>query len=740
VANWVTESLTSARTPNRHLRDALNFGPTWTYDVRDLLTAVTDRFGDTATFTYSPLARPTTATAPSGSGITSTLDFDGRDNTLTNSLDQSTEIDYDAANRVTSVTNALGHLIATGFDPVGNRRTLTNARNQTWTWNHTPVNLTRNLTTPLNRVFGYTYDSRELVDVATEPSGQTTNFDWWPDGRLKRITDPIGQIDFEYDTPGRLHTVTEGNATITRTYDDLDRLESFTDSNGNTIGYEYDGAGNLKKLIYPDLKEVTYTYTTGAWEGSGEIPHLRDPEGDMNGSEGVNCPAADRLDSITDGGNRTVDFQYDGNSRLSAVELPNNTRRVYLYDFAGRLASVRQEQTSTGNLIVEHSYQYDALDRIEKETGTPEPAPFTVPIALMTYDADDRLDTFNGLQCVSDLDGNLVTGPLGGNVAGFTFDARNRLTAVGNASYTYDSEGRRTSKTENGTTTTYVHDPQSAFSRLLTAASGNTTTFYIYTPAGMLLYEDTPATTGLRVPHHDYRGSTIALSNATGAVIGRVVYGTYGEVVSRTGDTGTRFLLYGAYGVETDTNGLNLMRARYYNPETRRFLNADPIGFGGGINWFCFALGAPSYFVDPLGFDVKEYKRDAHLALGLPNHYNVVVDISKPSPRGKDVITAAVLDATKDNGLIIGESLSDPQAKDPAYSLVRTLPATDAEGAAVVEAMRSKYKGSKYGYSYPNNDCGETINKAEQALNDYRTMSPEDFKKKYDIPAPPKRH
>jgi len=310
---------------------------------------------------------------------------------------------------------------------------------------------------------------------------------------------------------------------------------------------------------------------------------------------------ADRLDTITDGGNRTVDFQYDGDSRLQIVQLPNNTRRVYSYDIAGRLASVRQEQTSTGNLIVEHTYQYDALDRIEQETGTPEPAPFTVPVALMTYDADDRLDTFNGLQCVSDFDGNLVTGPLGGNVAGFTFDARNRLTGIGNASYTYDSEGRRTAKTENGMATTYIHDPQPPLSRLLSARTGNTSTFYVYTPAGMLLYEDGPA--GIRVPHHDYRGSTVALSNATGAVIGRVVYGTYGEVVSRSGDTAPRFLYHGAYGVETDATGLCLMRARYYNPGTRRFLNGDPIGFGGGVNLYGFLRGSAVLSVDPSGLD-----------------------------------------------------------------------------------------------------------------------------------------
>jgi hypothetical protein len=36
---------------------------------------------------------------------------------------------------------------------------------------------------------------------------------------------------------------------------------------------------------------ATFTYTTGGWEASGEIPCLRDPKGEASGSERVNCPA-----------------------------------------------------------------------------------------------------------------------------------------------------------------------------------------------------------------------------------------------------------------------------------------------------------------------------------------------------------------------------------------------------------------------------------------------------------------
>jgi hypothetical protein len=43
------------------------------------------------------------------------------------------------------------------------------------------------------------------------------------------------------------------------------------------------------------------------------------------------------------------------------------------------------------------------------------------------------------------------------------------------------------------------------------------------------------------------------------------------------------------------------MRARYYHPGIRRFLNADPIRFDGGMNWFAYANGDPVMNMDPSG-------------------------------------------------------------------------------------------------------------------------------------------
>jgi RHS repeat-associated protein len=74
--------------------------------------------------------------------------------------------------------------------------------------------------------------------------------------------------------------------------------------------------------------------------------------------------------------------------------------------------------------------------------------------------------------------------------------------------------------------------------------------------------------------HFDLRGSTVALTNQTGIVTERFQYLPYGLRIS--GDAAkTPFLFNGMYGVMTDSNGLYYMRARFYSPEIRRFVNQD---------------------------------------------------------------------------------------------------------------------------------------------------------------------
>jgi RHS repeat-associated protein len=101
--------------------------------------------------------------------------------------------------------------------------------------------------------------------------------------------------------------------------------------------------------------------------------------------------------------------------------------------------------------------------------------------------------------------------------------------------------------------------------------------------------------------HYDQVGSTILRTDDSGTVIGKAEYSAYGIRFWQQGDMATPFLYNGQWGVTTENNGLLHMRARYYSPYLMRFLNADPIGFSGGSNWFVYADGNPISMSDPFG-------------------------------------------------------------------------------------------------------------------------------------------
>jgi RHS repeat-associated protein len=105
--------------------------------------------------------------------------------------------------------------------------------------------------------------------------------------------------------------------------------------------------------------------------------------------------------------------------------------------------------------------------------------------------------------------------------------------------------------------------------------------------------------------HFDLRGSTVAITDVSGKVTDRYQYSAYGELLGSTGDTDTPFLFNGRDGVVTDANGLYYMRARYYNPEIRRFVSQDTLlGVvinGQSLNRYAYVQGNPVGFVDPLG-------------------------------------------------------------------------------------------------------------------------------------------
>jgi RHS repeat-associated protein len=74
-------------------------------------------------------------------------------------------------------------------------------------------------------------------------------------------------------------------------------------------------------------------------------------------------------------------------------------------------------------------------------------------------------------------------------------------------------------------------------------------------------------------------------------------YDPYGNPIAAATQSGYAFT-----GREWDAEtGLYYYRARYYDPKIGRFLSEDPIGFGGGVNFYAYVLNNPTNNTDPFG-------------------------------------------------------------------------------------------------------------------------------------------
>ncbi|MGC7846925.1 RHS repeat-associated core domain-containing protein [Desulforudis sp. 1088] len=155
-----------------------------------------------------------------------------------------------------------------------------------------------------------------------------------------------------------------------------------------------------------------------------------------------------------------------------------------------------------------------------------------------------------------------------------------------------------------------------------TDGQGNQT-YYVY-GLGLIGQEENGV---YRTYHFNLRGSTVALTDNNGAVTDRYQYAPYGELVGHEGTSDTPFLYNGRDGVMTDANGLYYMRARYYDPEIRRFVNKDvlvgSIEKAQSLNRYAYVNGQPVSQVDPLGESYISIGSPYPVGVGL----NLVIDL-----------------------------------------------------------------------------------------------------------------
>jgi len=629
--------------------DPLGHMTTLAYDTQGNLTTTTDALGHQMTLGYNAAGQPTTITTPAG---TTQMGYTGGDLTsITDATGNTTTRATDAAGRVVSITSPLGHRARFDYDLLNQLRRITDPLNGQTQFTYDGNGNLLTVTDARGNTTGYAYNSMDLATSRTDPLSREETYGYDNNGNPTSATDRKSQVTTTtYDALNRLTLIAyQDSSTTSYTWDAGNRLTQIVDSLSGAITRSYDGLDRLTQEVAPQ-GTVNYTYDAASRRASMTV--LGQP------TVNYTYDNADRLTQITQGA-ATVSFAYDDANRRTSLTLPNGVVTEYAYDAASKLTGLTYKLgTSPLGAL---TYTYDADGNRAVVGGSWARTGLPAALNSATYNAANQQLTFGGTALTYDLNGNLSSD--GTNT--YTWDARNQLVAISGgsaASFQYDAQGRRTSKTISGAQTGFVYDNLVPVQEL----NGSTITANLLAGPGIDEYLTRTDTNGARHFLTDALGSTLALSDATGDLPTSYTYAPFGATSLSGSATGNAFDYTGR---EEDGTGLKYYRARYYHPGLQRFISEDPIEFAGGDqNLYAYVRNAPLVYIDPLGLRldltdagdlvgalqrVRQTKRGAEIFDRLeqlpetykivqergnqPSHYNqrtrtIVVNTSLPEP------------------------------------------------------------------------------------------------------------
>jgi len=389
---------------------------------------------------------------------------------------------------------------------------------------------------------GLPYDANGNVTSLTPPGRPAHTFSYTPVDLESNYTPPDAgfsprNTQYTYNLDKQLTLVTRPDVqTMTLAYDAGGRLSTLTLPGSQTIAYAYSGTtGNLSMITAPG-STLAYTYdgsllTQSTWSGT------------VAGSVSRTYDNNFRITSQSVNGANTVAFGYDNDSLLTSAGAETITRRADNGLISGTtLGTVTDSRTynpfgelssSTANVsgspVFSVTYTRDKLGRITQKVET---VSGTADTFDYTYDQAGRLQQVkkNGTVIASylyDSNGNRLsrTTP-GGTTLGF-YDAQDRLTQYASTTYGYTANGELQSSTVSGQTTTYQYDVLGN----LKSVVGPTgfTVEYLVDAQNRRIGKKVNGTLGQAFLYQNQL-NPVAELDGTGAIVSRFVYGTKANV------------------------------------------------------------------------------------------------------------------------------------------------------------------------------------------------------------------
>jgi RHS repeat-associated protein len=535
---------------------------------------------------------------------------DGLLATVTNALGERDSMFYDAGRLARRVGRG-GRVAALQYDSAGHLISISPPGRPAHRFTYTAAGHLTSYEPPAvgseTGLVRYLYDADSRLTTILRPDSINTAVTYDSAGRRASVGGPDGAFTFEYHAMTGNPSLATAPGGISLLYDYDGHLPTGFHwlgavSDSVTLGYD-DGFRVISQNIAGQSFAFTYD-ADGLPTQAGTLQIVRDAltgrVAELRLGSVVTARQYNQFGEVVD-----VSTTVDGDPLLRIVDsldlLGRRVRRtemlesdtvvlVYAYDATGRLESV----TRNGSMVAQYDYDENGnLTVVARPSGT----------FAATYDGQDRLQGFGGIDYIYTAGGDLSRRIAGEDTTTYHYDAFNNLLAV---------------TLPTGSTIAYLVDP--ANRRVGRRVDGMMDRQFLYSGSQLVAELDGAGQVVSRfvfgenrfVPDYMVRGDTsyrlvsepsgtvrLVLNAVTGVVAQRLDYDAYGNVEV---DTRPGFQPFGFKGGLYDpATNLTRIGARDYDPSTGRWTTRDPTLFGGDVNLYGYALGDPVNITDPSG-------------------------------------------------------------------------------------------------------------------------------------------
>jgi RHS repeat-associated protein len=622
-------------------------------------------------------------------GLVTTYGYDafGRDTSVQRPLTPARRVHFDLLNRPTQYLDGVyATPTAVAYDSAGNVKSVTDAKGQVYGFAYNALGWLTVRSDPtghadtlkydrdgelmrrINRrgqILSFTYDALHRPTQKAGTNADTFQWTFSTDGLLVTATSPVS-VETSYLNPrgqsDSVKTVLDGTTFWRRYHYTAIGMADSVAPSGGTIAFR-----SRKYTFDPALLTVTgirlganTAGTTGVSYDHDLKPMLttfRGADQEARQYDAVNLLASisstssyadtvtrmlaydkeGRLTQQVDGGGQYgVQYYYDGLGRLiadSGIFAPNppgdcqgNPPPVIGDQGSNCIASESWTTSAGGN------FAYDSVGNRTDNSGA--------------YSTGNRITAFGGCTYGTDVDGNVTSRSCSGQSVIFKWTADGLLDTVGAGSqtfgYHYDAAGRLVRKDSAGTPIRYfLWDGTNLLAELNGAANAEVAEYSYYGTddlhaivVGGVEYD----------AHRDVLRNVVTLTDSAQHLKRTYVYDDWGNG-QNSGDYlpfngADRARWKGALEVGNEA-GLYYMRARWYEPQTGRFLSEDPIGLEGGINPYTLASDDPVNYSDPNGTCALEIDIDLDSGLWYAWCRDDTGGPDVGNPRGEDYAAMA---------------------------------------------------------------------------------------------------